>query len=216
MKLFLNVMLIFFIFGRAQSAGLRQQKPRGSLDSRTSTSLRGLLELDHESLSLNDEFAPSASPTLALTDSPTFAPTDSPTTSFPSPLPTAATTATPTSPDNQETADVTFSGGDAAGESFTLDVVLDDNFQQTVWHVFKGVGDSKTDIYIVNFGDLTRGGLHRTKFVDMPPGSYTFAIVDIGNDGIRGGGVTIYREDGSLIYQNDGNFGFLAEWVFIL
>lgn len=213
MKRLLHSLIVACLFESTGGAGLR--KSNGSIkDERQLQDL----ELDYESLSLNDEFAPSFSPTLSPSESPSGSPSVSP--SLAPTLSPTVSTAPSSAPSGLLITTATYSGNDPSGKSFRVEVKLDDNFQQNAWHVFQGTGSLKDDIYSQDFGGIHVGGLHKTLFMDMPVGAYTFAIVDIGNDGVSGGKVAIYQieegRDDTLLWEMGGNFGFLVEKPFLI
>lgn len=149
---------------------------------------------------------PSSSPSIHTSSSPTPAPSLTPTTQVPSEMPT-------TFPLVYES----FSGGDTqAGRNFHIKMRYGDSTSQIAWHLFEGFGSAKIEFYSVDFGTLVHSNTAVvTTFQNMPSGVYTLVIADIAS-GIHQ--VTISKivdgGDDILLWENDGDFGFIIEQVF--
>jgi hypothetical protein len=149
-----------------------------------------------------------SAPSQLASSAPSIIPTQSPTSEAPSSAPTVII-------------HELFSGGDqsTSARSFRIDIKYDDKASQNAWHLFKGFGSGKKEVYAVDFGTLqSKAGMTvSVAFEDMPAGIYTFVIADLGNDGISNGRIAINEiEDGRDIslWENDGGFDFIIEQVF--
>lgn len=199
------------------------------LESDASDKLRAL-RFDPGSLSLNDEYAPSFTPSAVPSASPSSKPHAA---DEQGSFDDESASVEPTSEGTEENrgagsdskldlpvADTIKSGNSADGKSFMIEILLDNNFLQNAWHVFEGTGAGKKAIYDQDFGTLRKSGMHRMVFVDMPIGEYTFAIVDVGNDGISGGRISITQigqgAQNSVLWERDGDFTFLVEEIFLI
>ena len=200
---------LLLVFNVAHAEGLRRLK-KDDGDEIVTVDENEAKQLD--TLSLHDEYAPSFSPTAAASDVPSQVPTVAPskgavttTSPFPSEPPSAL-------PIIYET----YSGKVASGKTFRIEIKFDYKPQQNAWHLFKGLGSSKKEIYAKDFGSLQSGGMHVTTFENMEAGEYTFVIADIKADGITGGKLAIYIKDDVLLWERDGAFGFLVENAFLI
>jgi hypothetical protein len=226
MKLVVYLLVIACMFEAVCGDGLRGRSDSDNIEN------RGVKEdvakekpvINLGSLSLNDEFAPSFSPTTQIADSPTISPTLAPSAVH---SPSAALSSAPTAstapssaPSKLVIKSETYSGGEPSGKSFRIDIRFDNKFSQNAWHLFQGSGSQKKALYSQDFGKIGVGGLHSTIFTGMPMGVYTFVIADIGNDGISGGRIAIYKvaenQADTLIWEEQGNFGFLSEKAFLI
>lgn len=175
-------------------------------------------------LSLDDMYAPSATPTIAPTDIPTQAQTLKRVSETPSQAETLSPANDTTLMDSLPTEKPstisafyeTFSGGDPSGKSFRIEIEFDDTPQQNAWHLFEGLGSSRTEIYAKDFGTILTGGLQITTFHNMKIGGYTFVIADINADGIGKGKIAIYDGDDTQLWENVGDFEFLIEKPFLI
>lgn len=173
-----------------------------------------------ESLNLNDRFdSASTSPSTPDSDTPSQVPTMAPSKIEGATISQAPSVplAPSASPSKLPVTYETYSGSEMTGKSFRIEITFDNNPQQNGWHVFKGIGSSKSEIFAKDFGTIQSRGKIITTFEDIEAGAYTFVIADINADGIDEGKVSLYvGDDDILLWERDGDFGFLIEKAFII
>ena len=237
MKYFVSfVALLMLTLDGVHAGGLRRLKKEDDNNMKNNPDIteedavpkeEGPWEEYEDNLSLKDEYVPTIMPTIAPTDVPTQAQTAETVSDTPSQNPILApsegvvpTTSTPTEappalpalPISYET----FSGKEASGKSFRIQIDFDNSPEQNAWHLFKGLGSSKKEIYAQDFGTIQVGGRHVTTFEKMETGGYTFIIADMHADGIGQGKIAIYDGEDVLLWESGGDFGFIIEKPFLI
>lgn len=231
------VSLLILTLDAVHASGLRRMKKEDDIEKKSDPDIneedaapkeKAPWEEDKvqwDELSLNDVYAPTSVPTPAPTDVPTQAQTtetesDAPLSQVPTPAPSEGvvpTTSAPTeSPSALSVSYETFSGKEASGKSFRIQIDFDDTPEQNAWHLFKGLGSSKTEVYAQDFGTIQIGGRHVTTFEKMETGGYTFVIADMHANGIEQGKIAIYDGEDTLLWESGGDFGFIIEKPFLI